>query len=93
MRVIKTNNSAAAHQFTNETVAFMHSVAERYQKPDITFFLTSGPMENTTMLATQNAVAQANSEGLKCVWIDMRTACVGARLHAPDDSDHWLVWV
>lgn len=88
MRVIKTNNSAMAQKFTNETVSFMHSVVTRYNKPDITFFLSTGPMENTTMLATQNAVAKAKAEGLKCVWIDMRTACVGARLHASDDSDH-----
>lgn len=58
MRVIKTNNSQAAHTFTTETVDFMKSVSTRYQSPNMHFFLTTGPMENTTMLATQNAVTQ-----------------------------------
>ena len=44
-------------------------------------------MENTTMWATQRAVAQATKEGLKCYWIDMQSACARARLHAPDDTD------
>ena len=39
------------------------------------------------MAATQAAVAQAGAEGLRAVWIDVRTACVDANLHAPDNAD------
>ena len=38
-------------------------------------------MENTTLWATQRAVAQATKEGLKCYWIDMQSACDGCAGH------------
>lgn len=86
MRVIKTPDSAMAKKFTAETISFMKNATKLYQS-NITFFLTTGPMENTTMAATKAAVKQGTQEGLKVHWIDMRTACVDARLHAPDDGD------
>lgn len=86
MRVIKTPDSAMGKQFTAETIAFMKNAVKLYQS-NITFFLTTGPMENTTMPLTKAAVEQGTQEGLKVHWIDMRTACVDARLHAPDDED------
>lgn len=93
MRVIKRAGSPMAQRFTKETLAFMRNASLAYSgngsgpAPNITFFLTSGPMENTTMAATQAAVAAANAEGLRAVWVDMRDACVDADLHAPDDTD------
>jgi hypothetical protein len=89
MRVIKSPDSDAAHKFTKGAVAFMQSVSTRYQYPNMAFFLTTGPMENTTMLATQNSVPQGNAAGLNVHWVDMRAAVLlGASLHAPGDSDH-----
>lgn len=82
-----TGEGPGMDRFTEETVQFMKNATILYKKPDIQFFLTSGPMENTTYTGTVAAINQAKSAGLKATLIDMRAACASARLHAPDDSD------
>lgn len=80
-----TGTGAGMTQFTRETVSFMKNATVLYGKPDIQFFLTAGPMENTTYTGTSEAVAQGKAVGLKVTLIDMRSACASARLHANTD--------
>ena len=82
-----TGEGPGMAQFATEMVAFLVNVTTLYQTKDIQFFLSSGPMENTTITGTQSAVAQARALGIKATWIDMRTACVDARIHGAGDSD------
>jgi len=74
-------------QFTKETVQFMKNATILYGKPDIKFFLTAGPMENITITGTQAAVTEGIAQGLNVTFIDMRTACVDARIHGIGNSD------
>lgn len=72
-------------RFTNQTVDFMANASLLYGGK-IHFFLTSGPMENTTFDATRAAVQQAAAAGLQATLIDMRSACVGAQPLQPPAS-------
>ena len=47
----------------------------------IQFFLNAGPMENTTMPWTLQAIEQAKNRGLKATFVNMTTACTAARDH------------
>lgn len=98
MRVIKDPSSAMGARFTAETVAFMHNASASYAAawstwasaeaagaPNITFFLSTGPIENTTLPLTQAAVAQANNEGLRAVWVDLQATCYAQPYHANGD--------
>ena len=79
---VNGTDKAGYERFSAEMVDFMRNATLLYKKPDITFFLSTGPIENTTMKATQSAVLQARAAGLKATWVDLRTACMKARLHA-----------
>eukprot|EP00040_Diaphanoeca_grandis_P003692 m.25596 g.25596 ORF g.25596 m.25596 type:complete len:411 (-) comp15077_c0_seq1:130-1362(-) len=84
---VTTGKGPGMDRFTQETVAFMKNATMLYGKPDIQFFLTVGPMENTTITGTEAAVSAAIAEGLNVTMIDMRTACAAARIHGSGDSD------
>jgi hypothetical protein len=77
---------AGMGQFTKETVEFMKNATVLYNKIDIEFFLTAGPMENTTASGTVAAVAQGKAEGLKVTFVNMSTACAQARQHGNSDD-------
>ena len=88
MRAITKLKEKGMGRFAEETVAFMVNATRLYSKADIQFFLSAGPMENSTMPGTLAAIRQATKQGLKATFVDMRAACASSRLHAPDDSDH-----
>jgi len=73
-------------RFTAETVQFMKTATVLYSKPDIQFFLTAGPMENTTLSGTTAAVVAGKAAGLKVTFIDMTGACAQARQHGNTDE-------
>lgn len=87
MRVIGDPSSSLGAKFTSDTVQFMKNATQLYNKPEIQFFLTTGPMENTTAPLTKQAIENANAQGIRATLIDMSTACVDAVQHAPGDSD------
>lgn len=74
-------------RFAEETVQFMRNATVLYGKPDIQFFLTAGPMENTTITGTREAVKQGVAAGLKVSLVDMTAACAQARLHGAGNTD------
>ena len=93
-----TNDERAIHghpgyneSFANQTVAFLQSVATRYRKPDVEFFLAAGPIRNFTGSWATKAVpviaARARAAGLRATVLDVTGACAVARLHAPDNVD------
>ena len=51
-----TGEGPGMAQFATEMVAFMVNVTTLYETKDIQFFLSSGPMENTTITGTQVCV-------------------------------------
>lgn len=51
---------AGPQSFINQSLAFMKNSTLWYNKPDIQFFLSAGPMENTTMNYTVEIVALAS---------------------------------
>lgn len=85
MRAITKIGAGGMAQFTNETVQFMKTATVLYNKPDIEFFLTAGPMENATQIGTTDAVTQGKAMGLKVTFINMTTACWDARQHGNSD--------
>ena len=85
MRAITKLGPTGMARFTNETVQFMKTATTLYNKPDIEFFLTAGPMENASMPGTVAAVAQGIAAGMKVTFVNMTTACYAARQHGNSD--------
>ena len=85
MGAIRKLGPTGMARFTNETVQFMKTATTLYNKPDIEFFLTAGPMENASMPGTVAAVAQGIAEGMKVTFVNMTTACYAARQHGNSD--------
>ena len=83
----KGGDPAFELRFAQETFAFMCNATELYRKPDIQFFLNAGPMENSTMNGTLQAIEMAKAAGLKATFVDARSACSWARIHQADDPD------
>eukprot|EP01048_Picozoa_sp_COSAG05_P003392 COSAG05_NODE_155_length_15704_cov_84.777315_13_plen_165_part_00 len=80
---------AFERRFAQETLTFMKNATRLYKKPNIQFFLNSGPMENKTTSGTLQAVALAQAAGLHATFVDTRRACVGGRIHQQNDAfDH-----
>ena len=65
----------------------MVNASESYQAPNLTFFLPTGPMVNTTMDATLLAVEEGRKLGLNVHWVDMRRTCVGLVHQTHDDAE------
>lgn len=87
MRAITKLGPRGMAAFATETLQLMKNASALYGTRDIEFFLNAGPMENTTMAGTLSAIEQAKAAGLKATFVDMRSACAGARQHQQDDSD------
>ena len=70
--------------FINETVAFLHSVNQRYSTGNIAFFLAAGPIRNFTARSSRAvpmAVDRAVSQGIDATFVDLTQACPRARQH------------
>lgn len=74
-----------AESFVRQLVALMLNATLSYRSSNITFFLPTGPMVNSTMAATLAAVKQGRAIGLNVHWMDMRRTCVGL-VHQTHDA-------